>query len=200
MSLKVPTSFMEFISSHDWLKESWDTMHEAHKKQVRRIPEDVEGRTDEPYVYHPIRVTLKLWQDVYDDEEETLGVRLRVFSTALLHDVYEDRPDMPREYDDIVDKWIQMLTKPPRAYGTRKARMAKYYNQIEDAPRHVKNIKLADIFDNLTNITKVMPRLFLQTHYLDEMENILGRCDGECNRRLQAQCKKKLKQARKEVQ
>ena len=110
----------------------------AHRFQTRK-----DGLT--PYVSHPMRVcmTLMLVFDVYDPE---------ILSAALLHDVIEDTNT---DFDDILEACghevatiVAALSKDTRM--EYKQREEIYRKQLASASWKVKIIKMADIYDNIS--------------------------------------------------
>lgn len=111
----------------------------AHRHQVRR-----DGRT--PYFSHPVRVAL------------TVAVRFgcsdqRVLAAALLHDVLEDTT---ADYDDLLARFgpevasiVAALSKDKRLVEPQ--REEAYDRQLRQAPWQARLIKLADVYDNLSD-------------------------------------------------
>lgn len=99
-----------------------------------------------PYIYHPIRVALKLW---------TLGIREEyIFAAALLHDVIEDRDDrltievQRRLYSLNADTVaiVRLLTKRKDRHNDNLY-FARIATRWEAAL-----VKLADRLDNLATM------------------------------------------------
>ena len=101
-----------------------------------------------PYAAHVFRVCMTL-RHVFDVEDE------RILAAAVLHDVIEDTN---KDFDDIkerfgreVAKWAALMSKDKRL--PEEECEAAYAKQLENAPDEVKLIKLADIYDNISDAT-----------------------------------------------
>ena len=113
----------------------------AHRHQIRKDRET-------PYSAHPFRVCLVLRHVFGLDDPKTL-------TAALLHDTIEDTPT---DYDDIADRfgdgvagWVATLTKDMRLRDD--AREPAYFEALAAADWQVQAIKLADLYDNLCDMT-----------------------------------------------
>jgi (p)ppGpp synthase/HD superfamily hydrolase len=114
----------------------------AHLHQVRK-----DGVT--PYFSHPVRVAMIVANVFgFDDDEETLAA-------ALLHDAIEDTA---ADYDDLhmhfgsrVADIVAALTKDMRLIERR--REEAYDAQLAAGPWEARLIKLADVYDNLCDMT-----------------------------------------------
>ncbi len=111
----------------------------AHRHQLRR-----DGRT--PYYSHCARVamTVALKFGCTND---------RVLAAALLHDVIEDTDT---DYDDLLKRFgpevadlVAAMTKDMRLVESQ--REPAYDAQLADGPWEARLIKLADVYDNLTD-------------------------------------------------
>lgn len=111
----------------------------AHRDQWRK-----DGAT--PYVSHPVRValTVALRFGVADEA---------VIAAALLHDVIEDTTI---DYDDLAARFgtqvadlVAAVSKDPRVPEPERER--RYDQQLADASWQARLIKLADVYDNLTD-------------------------------------------------
>ena len=117
----------------------------AHQGQMRK-----DERT--PYVSHPFRVCLVV--------REIFGFNdLRMLLTAILHDVIEDTTT---DFDDIAEPfgseiahWVSLLSKDKRLREAE--REEAYCRALEQAPWQVKACKLADMYDNLSDMD-MLPR------------------------------------------
>ncbi len=112
-----------------------------HQGQFRK-----DGRT--PYVAHPMRVCLTVGQ--------LFGVNdPKILAAALLHDLIEDttvdRDDLIAEFGDEIAAWVAALSKDPRLPESEREQV--YRKAIQAAPWQVKVIKLADTYDNLSDVT-----------------------------------------------
>jgi guanosine-3',5'-bis(diphosphate) 3'-pyrophosphohydrolase len=117
----------------------------VHRHQLRK---------DEltPYVAHPMRVALIIRHLFGCDDPHVLAA-------ALLHDVLEDTT---ADYDDLVEQfgtpvaqWVAALTKDKRL--PEEQREAAYAEQLRTADWQVQLIKLADMYDNLTDSRHLPP-------------------------------------------
>src|SRR4051812_21421480 len=110
-----------------------------HQGQVRK-----DGRT--PYIAHPFRVAMTV-RHVFgvDDPVALIAV--------LLHDVIEDTT---ADYDDISEEFgvevadvVAALTKDMRR--PNELREAEYDRQLTVAPWQARLVKLADVYDNVSD-------------------------------------------------
>lgn len=116
-----------------------------------------------PYVSHPFRVCLVV-RDLFGFDDP------RMLTTALLHDAIEDTTT---DYDDIEDRfgaeiaaWVALLTKDKRLAETERERA--YIEGLKAAPWQVQVCKLADLFDNLTDLAQLSSDR--RTHALQRYE------------------------------
>jgi guanosine-3',5'-bis(diphosphate) 3'-pyrophosphohydrolase len=112
----------------------------AHQGQLRK-----DQKT--PYVSHVFRVCL-IVRDLFGFDDP------RMLMTALLHDVVEDTTT---DFDDLAEKfspevagWVALLTKDKRL--AEDEREAAYLRQLTTAPWQVQVCKLADVYDNLSDL------------------------------------------------
>jgi 2-C-methyl-D-erythritol 2,4-cyclodiphosphate synthase len=113
----------------------------AHRNQVRK---DVRWT---PYFSHPARVALTVAVKFGCTDE-------KVLAAALLHDVLEDTL---ADYDDLTDRfgdkelavWVALLSKDMRRPEDEKE--DRYHTALAQAPWQPKLIKLADVYDNLSD-------------------------------------------------
>ncbi len=126
------------MSTHLW-QQAAALAARAHQHQVRK-----DGRT--PYASHTTRVTLTL-ACVFGCTDE------RVVAAALLHDTIED---CDVDYDELHEQFgpevasiVACLTKDMRLIEPQ--REAAYDQQLAAGPWQAKLIKLADVYDNLSD-------------------------------------------------
>ncbi len=134
-------------------KELWQNAAafagEAHKHQTRN-----DGR---PYVSHCFRVAMTASIVFgFDDPEIIAG--------ALLHDTIED---CDVDYDEILEEfgrnvanYVAAMTKDMRL--EEEERETKYDMQLADGPWQGRLIKLADVFDNLTDTLPKKRKKFME--------------------------------------
>jgi guanosine-3',5'-bis(diphosphate) 3'-pyrophosphohydrolase len=140
----------------------------AHHGQLRK-----DNRT--PYVSHPFRVAMVVCQVFGFHDVELL-------TAAVLHDAIEDTTT---DYDDIiaafgqnVAEWVRALSKDKRLPEAQ--REEEYVRGLVNAGWQVQVLKLADIFDNLSDLSQLpedKQRLSLNRmrFYLDRMHPALAK-------------------------
>ncbi len=104
-----------------------------------------------PYVSHVFRVCLTL-RHVFNVDDE------QVLAAAVLHDTIEDTD---KDFDDIEERfgrdvatWVALMSKDKRV--PEEVCEAAYAKQLEKAPDEVKLIKLADIYDNISDASSAV--------------------------------------------
>jgi (p)ppGpp synthase/HD superfamily hydrolase len=100
-----------------------------------------------PYASHPFRVCLVV-RHVFGVED------LAVLTAAVLHDTIEDTTtdfdDLHERFGEQVAGWVAALSKDKRLQdGPREE---AYRTTLSAAPWQVKVCKLADLYDNLTDV------------------------------------------------
>lgn len=120
----------------------------AHKGQVRR-----DEKT--PYVAHVCGVALTL--------SSVFGVSdPEMIAAALLHDTLEDTDtkfkDLKKRFGKRVAVAVQFLSKDGSLPKEERERV--YRKQLQKAPAEVKVVKLADIYDNLTDAARTSRTAF----------------------------------------
>lgn len=119
----------------------------SHAGQKRKF-----SRVDEDYVQHPVRVALRVSRLEYADDE--------VVAAALLHDVIEDcgityeslRDDFGQRVADLVVDLTDRFTKADLPNENRASRKHREALRLASVPTWSKNIKLADLIDNLNSL------------------------------------------------
>jgi (p)ppGpp synthase/HD superfamily hydrolase len=113
----------------------------AHRNQTRKD----EKKT--PYFSHPVRVALTVALKFGRTDDEDL------LAAALLHDVLEDTR---ADYDDLLERFgpkiadiVVALSKDTRKIEPE--REDEYYRKLAGESWRVKLIKLADVYDNLSD-------------------------------------------------
>ena len=113
-----------------------------HRHQTRK-----DGQT--PYVAHPFRVAMTV-RDLFDVNDPV------ALAAALLHDVIEDTTadydDLAAEFGEEVARVVAALTKDMRL--PEAGREPAYDEQLAAAPWQARLIKLADVYDNLCDLSK----------------------------------------------
>lgn len=151
---------------HDWtqaktthlpkLLEGVDFAVAKHHGQVRNHAESV------PYVVHPLRVALLLWEEAGIHDEDLL-------LAALLHDTLEDTATTPEEigakFGPRVQKLVQELTEKPNATGEDEVKSAKAMS------KEAKTIKLGDRTHNLRDLIDHPPKVW----HTDKVHRFLDR-------------------------
>lgn len=103
-----------------------------------------------PYASHPFRVCMILRHVFKVSDEEVLAA-------AVLHDTIEDtttdRDDLIEHFGGRVAGWVSLLSKDKRMEGP--ACEADYMKKLKSSPLAVRLIKLADVYDNLTDAATV---------------------------------------------
>jgi len=131
-----------FDSTSRQLLEAASFAARAHDGQYRK-----DGET--PYASHPFRVCL-IVRDVFGFDDP------RMLITALLHDVIEDTTtdfdDVSEAFGPEIATWVSFLTKDKRLQEDYRERA--YLANLMQAPWQVQICKLADIVDNLTDLTR----------------------------------------------
>ncbi|MBA2226200.1 MAG: HD domain-containing protein [Gemmataceae bacterium] len=117
----------------------------AHRHQLRK-----DGRT--PYVAHPLRVALIVRHLLGCGDEEVLAA-------AVLHDCLEDTDtdydDLAAAFGEQVARWVAALSKDCRL--PEEQREEAYCRQLRAADWQVHLLKLADMYDNLTDSAHLEP-------------------------------------------
>lgn len=143
---------------------------ELHQGQTRK------GRSELPYIEHPIEVAEILWQ--------VGGVRdLAVITAAILHDSIEDTEatpsDLDRRFGPEVRELVAELSDDKSLEKSERKRL-----QVENASHksdRAKLIKLADKIANVSDIGRDPPRTWpfeRRAEYLDWAESVVARLRG----------------------
>ena len=117
----------------------------AHQHQKRK-----DGQT--PYVSHVFRVCLVVRHTFGFDDPKMLAA-------ALLHDTIEDTTtdcdDITERFGPDVARWVAALTKDMRL--PHAEREAAYTKVLTESDWPVKALKLADLYDNLSDSKHLSP-------------------------------------------
>lgn len=110
-----------------------------HRHQIRK-----DGKT--PYIAHPFRVAM-IVRDTFGCEDED------VLAAALLHDTIEDTTtdydELHQNFGEKVALLVSVLTKNMSLPEAK--REDAYDRQLAEGPWEARLIKLADVFDNITD-------------------------------------------------
>jgi guanosine-3',5'-bis(diphosphate) 3'-pyrophosphohydrolase len=132
----------------------------AHRHQVRK-----DGET--PYVSHPLRVAMTV-REVFGCADPA------ALAMAILHDTIEDTTvdydDLLKDFGAEVADGVAALTKNKSL--KEEAREAAYDNGLERADWRARLVKLADTFDNLSDI-----EVFKGEERAKQLPRLLGRCE-----------------------
>lgn len=100
-----------------------------------------------PYVAHPFRVATIVATVFGETDPDTL-------TAAVLHDTIEDTTvdydDLEEAFGKRIADWVSLLSKDPRLPFERREEL--YRQALGQAPWQVQLCKLADIYDNLTDL------------------------------------------------
>jgi (p)ppGpp synthase/HD superfamily hydrolase len=128
------------MTQKDLLRDAAAKAARAHRNHTRKD----ERKT--PYFSHPARVALTVAAKFKCTEENVLAA-------ALLHDVLEDTrvdyDDLLEEFDQEIADIVVALSKDTRL--VEPEREDEYYRKLAGESWRVKLIKLADVYDNLSD-------------------------------------------------
>jgi GTP diphosphokinase / guanosine-3',5'-bis(diphosphate) 3'-diphosphatase len=140
---------------------------QIHEGQFRKPPK-IDPELREPYVIHPMRVALILFEE--------LGLRdSDAICAALLHDVVEDSNGrvttnfLEQKFGRVIALMVSVLTKPnPDKKIPREQQLKTYHERIMQAAVPTRLVKLADRVDNMRdaigcNDTKFQQRYLIET-------------------------------------
>jgi guanosine-3',5'-bis(diphosphate) 3'-pyrophosphohydrolase len=147
----------------------------AHDGQLRK--DDIT-----PYISHPFRVCLVV-REVFGFGDP------RMLLAAILHDTIEDTrtdyDDLAAQFGSEIAHWVSLLSKDKRLPETERERA--YCQGLVNAPWQVRACKLADMYDNMTDMESLprarwphvlgRMRMYLncvQTHHAAELEKPLS--------------------------
>ena len=146
----------------------------AHAGQVRKY-------TGEPYIYHPMEVSLLVRQHAdYWDEQMLVA--------AILHDVLEDTPvtsnTIARRFGPVVTSLVMALTdeftKEKHPDMNRAQRKDAERHRLAGESRHAQTIKLADLISNTRSVA--VHDMHFSKVYLPEKRKLLEVMDrGDSN-------------------
>lgn len=152
-----------------------------HRHQMRK-----DGMT--PYIAHPFRVAMIVRDEFAMDDEE-------VIAAALLHDTIEDTQtdfdELHANFGNKVATLVAVLTKNMSIPSESREDM--YDRQLAAGPWEARLIKLADVYDNITDASS--GRMRQKAH--EKAQRALALASGdrrlaEATRRLIQQCERCL--------
>ncbi len=103
-----------------------------------------------PFIEHPVRVALVLWQELGSRDVDLLVA-------ALLHDTIEDSPEVDdalvaSAFGERVARLVLDVTKEPVPAAQRAARDRAYIDRLRTLDADARLLKLADRIDNLRSV------------------------------------------------
>lgn len=153
-----------------------------HRHQIRK-----DGRT--PYIAHPFRVAM-IVRDIFGVADDD------VLTAALLHDTIEDTIT---DYDEINNAFGERVAVLVAALTKNMAlpeseREESYDRQLAAAPWEARLIKLADVFDNITDVPNA--QMMVKAHEKVQRALVLSKNDAhltDAARLLNDQCNQCVK-------
>jgi (p)ppGpp synthase/HD superfamily hydrolase len=137
----------------------------AHQGQFRK-----DG--DTPYAAHPVRVLTIASQLFGISDPETLAA-------AALHDTIEDtlvdRDDLIEQFGPRVAEFVAILSKEKRL--PHDQREEQYLNGLVEGPIEVKLLKMADLYDNLSDSSGLPAALRLKK--IEKANQLLEICSQD---------------------
>lgn len=149
------------VDDYQQLQKPFLIAEEAHKKQRRY--------NGDPYIIHPLRVSLIL------AEELKIG-DLDILTVALLHDVVEDSyyslDDIAKLFNQNIVDGVKVLTKVPN-FKDDVPLQKKYFWHLKRSPKNVQITKLSDRLDNMRDLYACDNELKLRKYLYDTEYNYL---------------------------
>jgi GTP pyrophosphokinase len=146
-----------------------ETIHEG---QFRK-PSKHDPQLREPYIVHPMRVALILFDELGLKDREAI-------CAALLHDVVEDSngrvttSDLERKFGRIIALMVSVLTKPgPDKKIPREAQLKTYHERIAQAAIPTRLVKLADRLDNMRECIDCNDPAFQEKYLIETRKEYL---------------------------
>ena len=145
---------------------------QIHEGQFRKPPK-IDPELREPYVIHPMRVALILFEE--------LGLRdTDALCAALLHDVVEDgngrvtTSDLEKKFGRIIALMVSVLTKPnPDKKIPREVQLKTYHERIMQAAIPTRLVKLADRLDNMRDAIECNDVVFQKRYLIETREEYI---------------------------
>jgi guanosine-3',5'-bis(diphosphate) 3'-pyrophosphohydrolase len=146
------------------VERAYELATRAHEGQWR------DGRENQPYISHPLRVALVLADEVRRAEGDLLAV-------ALLHDVLEDTAIPMETMRDVmgadITNAVELLTKEEVPSGGKAARDSAYFAGIINGGDMVRLVKCADRVDNLRGMKQLNDPPRWEKYVKETREHIL---------------------------
>lgn len=129
--------------------------------------------TNEPYIYHPMRVAKTIQQFLPNDHN--------LIRAAWLHDVVEDTgvdiSTIQKHFGDDVSRLVDSVTDyQTPADGNRVRRKYFYRVKIGHGDSRVKSLKTADALDNVIGISSLDPKFAVT--YINEIDDLIPFLEG----------------------
>jgi (p)ppGpp synthase/HD superfamily hydrolase len=155
------------ITDRDFIDRADDLIERARAFAAKAHGQQRRKYTDEPYIAHPIEVSMLLMQ---------VGCRPEAIAAGLLHDVVEDCGVTPEEiaaeFGADVARLVMEVTDVSRPEdGNRRIRKAIDRDHLAEASAEGQTIKLADLISNTAAIVPHDPDF--ATVYLREKRDLL---------------------------
>ena len=153
MSTNEPISFRQVLNAASFAARA----HDGHRRKDKQTP----------YVSHVFRVCL-IVRDLFGFDDP------RMLCAALLHDTLEDtktdHDELAEQFSPEVADWVALLSKDKRL--AEADREKAYVAALSSAPWQVQACKLADVYDNLSDLDHFPPERRQNAvqrvrHYLD---------------------------------
>lgn len=164
-----------------------ETIHEGQFRKPSKQDPDLR----EPYIVHPMRVALILFEELGLKDTEAI-------CAAILHDVVEDSngrvttSDLERKFGRIIALMVSVLTKPaPDKKIPREAQLKTYHERIAQAAVPTRLVKLADRLDNMRECLTCNDLVFQQRYLVEtrtEYLPIAEATDGYLHEELTSLC------------
>jgi len=152
-------------------QDTWPPVHKAVEVATKAHEGQQRKGSQEPYIMHPLRATLLLWELA---EQRNAAV----LCAGLLHDTVEDTSltldDIEDDFGNPVADLVQALTQPPLKEGEdRFARNMKYLESLRWHGRDPQIIKSADRLDNLRTMAGVFTAERREEYLRESKEGLL---------------------------
>ncbi|HEY9730413.1 MAG TPA: HD domain-containing protein [Drouetiella sp.] len=143
-----------------------------HEGQFRK-PSKLDPELREPYIVHPMRVALILFEELGIKDTEAI-------CAAILHDVVEDSNgrvttnDLEHKFGRIIALMVSVLTKPAADKKIpREAQLKTYHERIAQAAIPTRLVKLSDRLDNMRECVGCNDPVFQQRYLVETRHEYL---------------------------